>query len=240
MGRSSGTIFLPRASTSPCMPSRRGTENPQMSASRTPTVRPRRARATARFTVIELLPTPPLPEAMVSTRVVAGMSVAGADSRAFHRARSITARRSGSSMVPVLTSIAATPGNERTRASTSRRIWSRSGQPAMVRATSTSTDPSSATATARTIPRSTMLAPSSGSITPDRAWRTSSGLGGPSGAGTSSLPGSSVRGTSETGATREFYRRGPMVQPWLVTPWYRTGTRADTLWTTRTVQARGL
>ncbi len=80
MRRSRGTIFLSRASTSPCMPSRRGTENPQMSASSTPTVSPRRAMATARLTVTELFPTPPLPEATAMTRAVSGMSVAGAGS----------------------------------------------------------------------------------------------------------------------------------------------------------------
>ena len=64
MERSSGTIFPALASTSPSMPSRRGTEKPQMSASRIPTTRPREARATARLTVTEDLPTPPLPEAM--------------------------------------------------------------------------------------------------------------------------------------------------------------------------------
>ena len=51
-----------------------------MSASSTPTVSPRRARATARLTVTELLPTPPLPEAMAMTRAVSGMSVTGAGS----------------------------------------------------------------------------------------------------------------------------------------------------------------
>ncbi len=98
--RSSGTIFLSRASTSPCMPSRRGTENPQMSASSTPTVRPRRARATARLTVTELLPTPPLPEATAMTRVVSGTAVAGASSRARSRARAMTARFWSASMTP--------------------------------------------------------------------------------------------------------------------------------------------
>ncbi len=103
MRRSSGTIFLSRASTSPCMPSRRGTLNPQMSASSTPTVRPRRARATARFTVTELLPTPPLPEAMATTRAVSGMSVAGGSSRAMSRARAMTACFCSASMTPVVT-----------------------------------------------------------------------------------------------------------------------------------------
>ncbi len=49
------------------MPSRRGTEKPQMSASSTPTVWPASASAAARLTVTELLPTPPLPLAMAST-----------------------------------------------------------------------------------------------------------------------------------------------------------------------------
>ena len=43
-----------------------------MSASSTPTVRPRRAMATARLTVTELFPTPPLPEATAMTRAVSG------------------------------------------------------------------------------------------------------------------------------------------------------------------------
>ena len=74
-GLSRGTIFLLSALSSPCIPSRRGTENPQMSASSTPTVSPRWARATARLTVTEDLPTPPLPEATARTRAVSGMSV---------------------------------------------------------------------------------------------------------------------------------------------------------------------
>ena len=66
-----------------------------MSASSTPTVRPRRARATARLTVTELLPTPPLPEAMASTR--GGGRDVGDRRRPpgpSSRARSITALRS--------------------------------------------------------------------------------------------------------------------------------------------------
>jgi hypothetical protein len=50
--------------------------------------------AAARFTVTELLPTPPLPLAMASTRVVAGISVSGAFSRAFQRALDMTSLRS--------------------------------------------------------------------------------------------------------------------------------------------------
>ena len=63
-----------------------------MSASSTPTVRPRRASATARLTVTELLPTPPLPEAMAITRAGSGTSVGGRVVAGVRRARSITAR----------------------------------------------------------------------------------------------------------------------------------------------------
>ena len=69
----------------------RGTLKPQMSASSTPTVSPRAASAAARFTVTDDLPTPPLPLATASTRVVDGTSVGAAFSRAFQRARCIAA-----------------------------------------------------------------------------------------------------------------------------------------------------
>ena len=69
----------------------RGTLKPQMSASSTPTVRPRAASAAARLTVTDDLPTPPLPLATASTRVVDGTSVGAAFSRAFQRARCIAA-----------------------------------------------------------------------------------------------------------------------------------------------------
>ena len=62
-----------------------------MSASSTPTVRPRAASAAARFTVTDDLPTPPLPLATARTRVVASISVGSARSRALKRARSIAA-----------------------------------------------------------------------------------------------------------------------------------------------------
>ena len=65
-----------------------------MSASSSPTTRPRRARATARFTLTDDLPTPPLPEATASTLVVGGMSVATARSWALSRALAMSADRS--------------------------------------------------------------------------------------------------------------------------------------------------
>ena len=53
-------------------------EKPQMSASSTPTRRPVSARATARLAVIDDLPTPPLPEAIIRTGVCVGIEVDGA------------------------------------------------------------------------------------------------------------------------------------------------------------------
>ena len=156
-----------------------------MSASRSPTTRPRRARATARLTVTDDLPTPPLPDDTARTRAVAGMSVDRARSSwALRRARSMSALRSAASISPMTTSTGARRGGS--PPGSRRRVWSwvRRGQPATVRATSTSTRPSASTATARTMPRSTMLSPSSGSITPSNAARTVSSAGGEEGAGT--------------------------------------------------------
>ena len=110
-GFSRGTIFLPSAVSSPCIPSRRGTEKPQMSASRSPTTSPRRARATARLTVTDDFPTPPLPDDTARTRAVAGMSVARARSSwALRRARSMSALRSAASISPMTTSTEAHAG----------------------------------------------------------------------------------------------------------------------------------
>ena len=52
------------------MPSMRGIEKPQTSASTTATSWPGWASATARLVVTDDLPTPPLPDAMSSTRVL--------------------------------------------------------------------------------------------------------------------------------------------------------------------------
>ncbi len=51
----------------PPRPSMRGTEGPVMSASRIPTLRPRRASSTARLQETRDLPTPPLPETTPTT-----------------------------------------------------------------------------------------------------------------------------------------------------------------------------
>ena len=86
-----GSILPSLPPRRPSTPSMRGTLKPQMSASSTPTVSPRAASAAARFTVTDDLPTPPLPLATASTRVVDGTSVGAASSRALNRARCIAA-----------------------------------------------------------------------------------------------------------------------------------------------------
>ena len=176
----------------------RGTLKPQMSASSTPTVNPRLASAAARLTVTDDLPTPPLPLAMASTRVVDGTSVGAAFSRALNRARCIAAVFCSAVISPYSTDTSVTPGRPRTFDSTSRLICARSGQPAVVSATVTPTWPSGDTRISSTMPRSTMLACSSGSITPPRMPRTSSGEGGgPASGSWTGAPGSSGSGCSK-------------------------------------------
>ena len=173
-----------------------------MSASRTPTTWPRAARATARLTVTDDLPTPPLPDAMASTRVFGGTAVSGASSRAFQRARAMTAARSSASMVATRTSTERTQSNVSTWRTTSASIWERSGHEAMVSATWTTTE-SPSTAMPRTIPRSTMVSPSSGSTTARRRSRTSSARASTGGAGVVGVGGHGF----------EFYLRGAEFGP---------------------------
>jgi hypothetical protein len=163
-----------------------------MSASRTPTVCPAAASAAARLTVTELLPTPPLPLAMASTRQDSGTSVSGAFWRAFQRALVITSLRSAASISPqeIVTSL--TPGCTDTRDSTSFLISARSGQPLIVSLMPTVTTPASSMSTDGTIPSETMSAPSSGSMTVPSTPMTSSTLGG-------STLGGSTRGGSTLG-----------------------------------------
>ena len=109
-----GLIFC--SDSSPCsrpsMPSMRGTENPQMSASMTPTVKPSAASAAARLTVTDDLPTPPLPEAIMMTLVVGGMAVCSGRSAMLRRARSIAAAFSSwSSSVQSMRTLV-TPGSD--------------------------------------------------------------------------------------------------------------------------------
>ncbi len=148
-----------------------------MSASRTPTVSPLVAREAARFTVTEDFPTPPFPDATAMTFVVGEISVVGASWVALQRARAIVVAFSSGVISVQESSRALTPGSEPTRARMSLWIWARRGQPAVVSATVTVTAPPSETSIARTMPSSTMSAPSSGSITPSSRWRTCPSVG---------------------------------------------------------------
>ena len=71
-----------------------------------------------------------------------------------------------------------TPGCAAMRVSTSFLICARSGQPAMVSLTPMVTSPSGVTVAPVVIPRSTMLPPSSGSITARSSPSSSSTVGG--------------------------------------------------------------
>src|SRR6266550_2091153 len=120
-----------------------------MSASTTPTDRPRRARSTATLTVTDDFPTPPLPDATAYTRVrdpglANGISAAGASPRSFWR----SSVRCASVITPRLTTAPVTPGIAETAAVTSRFNCSRIGQPATVSRTPTRTRPSAAVSTA--------------------------------------------------------------------------------------------
>ena len=197
-------------------PSIRGMEKPQTSASTTATSRPRPARATARLVVTDDLPTPPLPDAMSSTRVdelasangtdrpsecpKVGLVPAVADGSPCSRSRSSS--RSVSLMTVKSTPTASTPSRATTASSTDRWISAFRGQPGTVRATCTLTRRPSI-ATPRTMPRSTMLRLSSGSWTGRRAsmtWDSVTGTDTPPVPRTGSatgLPTSSIRpGTS--------------------------------------------
>ncbi len=166
ISRTSGWILPSLETRSPSTPSMRGTEKPQMSASITPTAYPCSASAAARLVVIDDLPTPPFPEATITTLVVEGMLVSGAFWLTLKRALAIASDRSSwvSSPQSIVTRV--TPGNEVSRARMSFWIWARRGQPLVVRSIWRRIHPSSVTVAPLAMPSSTMSLPSSGSITP--------------------------------------------------------------------------
>ncbi len=181
-------------------PSIRGIEKPQTSASTTPTLLPRCARATARLVVTDDLPTPPLPEAMSSTRVrqagsangigpALGVAVgrlgAGGGAPGSPWSSWRTAARSSSVITVKSTSTRSTPSRAVTASVTRWSISARSGQPATVRAIWTWTLPPSM-AMPLTMPRSTMVRCSSGSWTGRRASMTRASVDGH---GVRNLPG---------------------------------------------------
>src|SRR4051794_7292615 len=148
-----------------------------MSASSTPTFRPRAARAAARLTVTDDLPTPPLPDAIVTTRVVGPTDVCSVRWLMLKRARSIATVFSSAVISVQSSSTFVTPRSDPTRERMSRCSCARRGQPAVVSAIVTVTVPLSATLAPLAMPNSTMSDPSSGSMTPRSAAMTSSGAG---------------------------------------------------------------
>ncbi len=136
------------------MPSMRGIEKPQTSASTTAVFLPRLARLTARLVVTDDLPTPPLPEATSSTRVFEDGSANGmARPSAWPWAAWLpavapgspticwrTAARSSSVITSKVTRTESTSSRAWTASPTRRSISFFSGQPGTVRATSTWTD----------------------------------------------------------------------------------------------------
>src|SRR5665811_559663 len=155
--------FTPCATTGRIMSSTRG---------------PSAAIATARFAVTEDLPTPPLPDAIAYTRVrlsvcVNGMTGSGVPPRSWVR----SSLRCFSDITPISTRTPVTPSRALAAAVTSLVRVSLSGHPAVVRSIPTTTPPSSATSTERTIPRSVIGRRISGSMTRASAARTTSTVG---------------------------------------------------------------
>ena len=138
----------------------------------TPTLRPERASAAARFAVIEDLPTPPLPEVTAMTRVSESgrakrISRSGRPPLSFSR----RAFFCSSFMTSMVTLTSVTPSRAPSTLWTSSEIVFRSGHPAVVRRIVTETVEPSIT-TSSTILRSVIGRRISGSITVDRASRT--------------------------------------------------------------------
>src|ERR687893_1645749 len=146
-----------------------------MSASTTPTDRPRSAIEAARFTVTEDLPTPPLPEATQYTRVSDPGSANGIrGSSAVPRNWRRNEVRWASLITSSSTCTSRTPGRADTALVIRDVMVSRIGQPATVNHTATPTVPSPATVTSLTMPSSVIGRLISGSCTPSSTVRTAS------------------------------------------------------------------
>src|ERR1700729_373583 len=160
-----------------------------MSASSRPTFLPAAAMATARFTVTDDLPTPPLPLATAYT-LVSESGWANGMTRCGWPPRSVacSSLRCCSLITSSSTRTRRTPSSLLTAAVTSRVMVSRSGQPATVRKTSTRTVPSRPTSTFLTMPRSVIGRWISGSLTPASAWVTCSIVGGDDSADVIAMP----------------------------------------------------
>src|SRR6266566_2519592 len=124
-------------------------------------------------------PTPPLPLATAYTRVSEdGWANGICGSGRPPRSCVCSARRCSSLITSSWTRTEDTPGSLPTAPVTSRVIFSRSGHPATVSHTSTSTAPSAAMSMFLTMPSSVIGRWISGSCTPSSAWVTCSALGG--------------------------------------------------------------
>src|SRR6478735_11039878 len=149
-----------------------------MSASTIPTVRPALARARARLTVTDDLPTPPLPLAIAKT-FVSEPGWANGISRWACPSRSTSWRpaRCSAVITPRLRSTPVMPSMPPTAAVTSRLMVSLRGQPATVSSTVRCATPASSISTESTMPRSVMGRLISGSLTVASAALTCSRLG---------------------------------------------------------------
>src|SRR5215472_18711522 len=149
-----------------------------MSASTTPTLCPEAARAAARLTVTEDLPTPPLPLATAYTLVSdAGWANGITGSARPPRSWLCNAFRWSSLITSSSTWTPETPGSAVTASVTLEVMVSRIGQPATVRYTPTCTRPPVPTDTDFTMPSSVIGRPISGSLTPASADVTCSAVG---------------------------------------------------------------
>src|SRR3954469_23123694 len=136
---------------------------------------PSRASAAARFAVTVDLPTPPLPEPMQITFLTAASAPVGRPSRRPRRCCRPVFSCWLRTSKPTFT--CCTPSSARTAVTTPFWKCDRIGHPGVVSDTTTSTRPSSGCSIERTMPRSTMLWRSSGSMTTLRAARISSCVG---------------------------------------------------------------
>ena len=152
--------FALTAPRRPATPSMRGTLNPQMSASSTPTGRPCAAEGGGEVDRHRRLAHAALAARDRDDAVVAEISVSAARARGLEAGPLHHRRALGLGHLGVLDGRLAHAGEAVTFEITSALICPRRGHPAVVSATCTRTSPSAKTSTSRSMPRSTMLAPS--------------------------------------------------------------------------------
>src|SRR5438034_269561 len=141
-----------------------------------PTRRPASDSATARLTVRDDFPTPPLPETTATTRVAGSSWIAPSSADTPPRSLCVSAARSSGDITSNASRTDATPGRPPTSRCTCSSKEFRSGQPTTVSAIVTATSPPSISIE-RTMSSSVTGLRSSGSITRERAVRISSRVG---------------------------------------------------------------